>query len=176
MLEVIFLGTNGWYDTKTGNTISILIKSLHYNIVLDAGNGIAKLERYINDGKPVYLFISHFHLDHIIGLHTISMNTFPAGLWIMVQDGSATVLNQFVDAPFTIPFRHLPFITKILEVPAQTQELPFTAVFLPLVHASPTLGMRLELDGKIIAFCPDTGYCENAIQLGRNADLLIRVC
>jgi len=26
-MDVIFLGTNGWYDSSTGNTICILIKS-----------------------------------------------------------------------------------------------------------------------------------------------------
>ena len=41
MIEVVFLGTTGWYDTKAGNTISTLVKTRDYNIVLDAGNRIA---------------------------------------------------------------------------------------------------------------------------------------
>jgi ribonuclease BN (tRNA processing enzyme) len=36
-MKIIFLGTNGWYDTKTGNTVSILIVTKEHNIVLDAG-------------------------------------------------------------------------------------------------------------------------------------------
>jgi len=54
MVKVIFLGTNGWYDTLTGNTVSTLVKTRDYNIVLDAGNGIAKLSRYMDDNKPTY--------------------------------------------------------------------------------------------------------------------------
>ena len=45
-MNVIFLGTNRWYDSDTGNTICILIESDEYYIVLDAGNGINKLDRY----------------------------------------------------------------------------------------------------------------------------------
>ena len=67
MTKIIFLGTNGWYDTDTGNTICILIDSPLFTIILDAGNGIAKLDRYADFNKPAYLFLSHFHLDHIAG-------------------------------------------------------------------------------------------------------------
>ena len=31
------MGTNGWYDTDTGNTLSILVRAKDFNVVLDAG-------------------------------------------------------------------------------------------------------------------------------------------
>jgi ribonuclease BN (tRNA processing enzyme) len=34
----------------------------------------------------------------------------------------------------------------------------------------------VEIDGKVIAFCTDTGVCDNAVTLARNADLLITEC
>ena len=49
MTEVIFLGTNGWYDTDTGNTVCILLKSHKYNIIFDAGSGLHKLDDYVGD-------------------------------------------------------------------------------------------------------------------------------
>ena len=176
MAQIIFLGTNGWYDSVTGNTISILIESEKYNIVLDAGNGIAKLHQYIKDDRPVYLFLSHFHLDHITGLHTLGINSFSKGLYLIVQEGGGEVLKRFVDFPFTIPLHKYPFHSEIIEVPQQAAQLPFKATVLPMVHSSYTLGIRLEVDGKIISYCPDTGYCENAVILGKEADVLITEC
>jgi len=38
------------------------------------------------------------------------------------------------------------------------------------------MGYRFLLDGKKIAYCPDTGYCENAVTLAKGADLLISEC
>ena len=70
-MKVTFLGTNGWYDTVTGNTCTVLIQAKEYDIILDAGNGIAKADQYITQDKPAYFFISHFHIDHIAGLHTL---------------------------------------------------------------------------------------------------------
>lgn len=176
MVKVIFLGTNGWFDTGTGNTISILVESSKYYIVLDAGNGIFKLGRYVKEKKPVYIFLSHFHLDHIEGLHTLPLNRFLKELHIITQKGGARILGYFINDPFAMPFKNLPFKTKIIEVPKEIKKLPFRASFLPMRHASFTLGIRLEVDGKIIAYCPDTGYCRNVVKLARGADLLITEC
>ena len=43
-MQIIFLGTNGWYDSPTGSTICTLISSEKYHIFLDAGNGIYKAD------------------------------------------------------------------------------------------------------------------------------------
>ena len=71
-MKITFLGTNGWYPTATGDTPCILIETKEHYIVLDAGNGIYKLDRYITENKPISLFISHFHIDHTSGLHTLA--------------------------------------------------------------------------------------------------------
>jgi len=46
----------------------------------------------------------------------------------------------------------------------------------PLGPADPVLGFRLELEGKTVTYCTDTGYCPNALELARGADLLITEC
>ena len=38
---------------------------------------------------------------------------------------------------------------------------------------SPSLGLRLTCDGRIIAYTGDTAWTENIIQIGRRADLLL---
>jgi ribonuclease BN (tRNA processing enzyme) len=175
-MQVIFLGTNGWYDTTTGTTCSVLVQSGEYDILFDAGNGIAKADRYITQEKPVFLFISHLHIDHIAGLHTLAKFRFQKGLHICIQKGNVTDLNAFVREPYTIPFPDLPFPVEVIEIPDSRNSLPFSIESLPLIHPVPCLGYRLEIDGKVITYCTDTGICENAIILARHADLLITEC
>jgi len=177
-VKVIFLGTNGWYDTGTGNTICTLIKADGANIILDAGNGLYKIDRHIltDDRKPVYLFLSHFHLDHIVGLHTLNMFNFPGGLVICGPAGSRDILNRIVNRPFTASFAELPYKTTVYELPEERDRLGIAADAKPLVHPDLTIGYRIEMDGKAVSYCPDTGYCENAVILSRNADLLIAEC
>lgn len=175
-MDVIFLGTNGWYDSETGNTICTLINSEKYHIILDAGNGISKADCYIQDDLPVYLFLSHFHLDHIVGLHILNKFRFPQGLKIYGQKGTKAVLNTIINEPFTVPLEKLPYPVEVGELSEGPYKMPFAMECEYLVHASPTLGFRFDLDGKILAYCPDTGVCDNAVHLAQDAALLITEC
>lgn len=175
-MKVIFLGTNGWYDTETGNTICTLVQTKRYDILLDAGNGIRRAASHIEGAKPVFLFLSHFHVDHIEGLHILAKFRFREGLTLCAPTGAREILGTFIDAPFTVPLAALPYPARILEMPEETASLPFSVQALPLHHASLTLGYRFDIDGRIISYCPDTGYCENAVNLARTSDLLITEC
>lgn len=177
-MKVFFLGTNGWYDTETGNTVCILIETSECYIILDAGNGLYKIDRYIPilSSKPISLFISHFHLDHIIGLHILNKFNLNQGLHIYGQIGTKDILDKIIKAPYTVPFERLPFRVEINELSEGTHNLPFSVECRFLHHSSPCMGYQFELEGKIIAYCPDTGICENAIKLANNADLLIAEC
>jgi len=174
-MDIIFLGTNGWYDSPTGSTICTLINSERYHILLDAGNGIYKADRYIKDDLPVFLFLSHFHLDHIEGLHVMNKFSFP-GLTILGQKGTAQVLKTIINEPFTVPLDRQPYAVEIRELSPGPYKLPFPLDCRFLRHASPCMGYRFDLDGKIITYIPDTGPCENAILLAEDADLLITEC
>jgi len=177
-MEIIFLGTNGWYDTKAGNTISILVKTSAFYIIFDAGYGLAKLDRYIDIAHlPVVLFLSHYHLDHTAGLHVLNKFHFPGGMTICIPRGTKKVLNTLVDVPFTAPLSSLSYPVRILELPGQEKELlPLAVEARPLIHVTLCLGYRIETEGITLAYVPDTGYCENAVELARGADLLLTEC
>ncbi len=175
-MKVIFLGTNGWYDTETGNTICTLVQTEHCDILLDAGNGIHRAADHIEGTKPVFLFLSHFHIDHIEGLHILAKVRCREGLTICAPAGGRKILGTFINAPFTIPLAALPYPARIIEMPEESASLPFSVEALPLRHASLTLGYRFVIDGRIVSYCPDTGYCENAVKLALASDLLITEC
>jgi ribonuclease BN (tRNA processing enzyme) len=175
-IQVTFLGTNGWYDTPTGNTVSVLVRTEDFDIIFDAGNGIAKADRYITQSKPVLLFLSHFHIDHIAGLHTLVKFRFKSGLKIFCQPGGTRLLDTFVNEPFTVPLDKLPYSTQVIELKEGVHHVPFTVECRPLIHPAPCYGYRVEIDGKVIAYCTDTGVCDNAVALARDADLLITEC
>ena len=175
-MKVTFLGTNGWYDTGTGNTVSVAVETTSALLVLDAGFGIAKLDKVAAGDKPVYIFLSHLHLDHIVGLHVASAFTFPGGLFICGQEGLASILGGLLDAPFTTPLKDFLSPVTFVELPRDRKVIPFSVTSLPLVHSVLTLGYRFEIEGKILAYIGDTGYCPAAVELAKGADLLITEC
>jgi ribonuclease Z len=73
MLEVIFLGTGGSVPTvgpPRRNHPAIAIKHQGHVILLDAGEDVQRQLARGNIGlnKPMSVFISHMHADHILGL------------------------------------------------------------------------------------------------------------
>jgi ribonuclease BN (tRNA processing enzyme) len=175
-MKIIFCGTNGWYDTKTGNTICILVETAKEYIILDAGSGLYKIDRYIKTKKPIYLFLSHFHLDHIVGLHILNKFNFSQRIRIYGQPGTKDILRTIINKPFTVPFKELPFNVEIYELSGGSHKIPFSLTCKQLFHSSPCFGYRIETDEKIITYCPDTGVCGNAIELAKEADLFIADC
>lgn len=182
-MKVSFLGTNGWYTTPTGNTPCIVIESTKHYIVLDAGNGIYKLDEYIKDEKPISLFISHFHIDHTSGLHTLSKFNFKQGIDVYVGKGRSKDFQKLVNPPFTVGFLPRPDNIGTLKTPIRLHELsergesiPFKAYAIPQFHAYGGHGYRFEIDGKIISYTGDCGPSDSLSELAKNADLLITEC
>jgi ribonuclease BN (tRNA processing enzyme) len=175
-MKITFLGTNGWYNTETGNTPCVLLETNSYYIVFDAGDGIYKLDKYIASDKPILLFLSHFHLEHISGLHILNKFRFKQGIRIYGQKGTRKILNYVIGHPFTSPLNNLPVKVKIRELSEGMHRIPFPITCRFLVHADPCLGYRINIDGKVIVYCTDTGICNNALELAKNADVLIHDC
>ena len=173
-MKIRFLGTNGWYDSTTGNTISILIEAREGTIVLDAGNGIHKLDRFVKN-QPVTLFLSHFHLDHVEGMHTLVKDRLKS-LSIYGMEGTEKILNEIIRRPYTVPLANYPYPVSVGELPRDMEKVPYVEKVLPLVHADPCIGYRFKLEGKTLAYCTDTGMCDNLITLAKDADLLITEC
>ena len=174
-MKIIFLGTNGWYDTGTGNTISTLIDTKGCYIILDAGNGIHKADQYMKENKPVYLFLSHFHLDHIEGLHTLAKFRFKR-LDIFGQPGTKKTITGFLGDKFSVSPNKLSFPCDIHDVKLGWNSKPVIFRCLKLEHASTCFGYRFEIEDKVISYCTDTGYCKASVELSKNADLLISEC
>lgn len=175
-MKLTFLGTNGWYDTGTGNTVCTLLETKGFYIVFDAGFGFYKLDQYITEDKPIYLFISHLHIDHVCGLHCLPKFKFKQKLTILGSKKTKKYLKKFLNHPFTASSKELACNTDFIKLRPGHYKNPFKFSCLKLDHADYTLGYRIELDGKVITYCCDTGPCENDYKLAEGADALIHEC
>ncbi|MCM8797683.1 MAG: MBL fold metallo-hydrolase [Candidatus Omnitrophica bacterium] len=171
-MKVYFLGTMGWYDTPLGNTLCVLVDTGKEYIVFDAGGGFTKLDYYIKKANPVYLFLSHFHLDHIIGLHALNKFKFSQGLYVFGPPGTKKMFNLLINPPYSKAVNALKIRVRIKELDRNLR-LPFEMEFKELFHTTVCYGYRLSCDDKTVSFCTDTGLCSNLALLAKKADLLI---
>ena len=173
-IKVVFLGTNGWYDSENGHTTCVFIDTKECYIILDAGSGIYKIDKYITEEKPVFLFLSHLHLDHISGLHILNKFRLKKGLTIYCYEGGKQYLEAIINHPYTMPLDQLPYTVSVCELKQGSHTgFPYLVEWGKLDHPAYCLGYRFEFGSTTIAFCTDTGYCNTIIDLSQGADLLI---
>ncbi|MCM8812396.1 MAG: ribonuclease Z [Candidatus Omnitrophica bacterium] len=175
-IQITFLGTNGWFDSPTGSTVCAVADTPECVVILDAGYGLHKLDSVIDQQKPVYLFLSHAHLDHTVGLHVLAKFSFARGLTIFTPPALRAAVRRLCAQPLTVPLAQLPFPVELRSVPRRFSLPGGGGIALPLVHSSVCFGYRFELSGRTLAYCTDTGICANAVKLARAADILITEC
>lgn len=174
-MKITFLGTNGWYDTGTGNTSCVLVETDACYIIFDAGSGFRKARDLVLPDKPAFLFISHLHLDHLIGLHTLPLFRFTQGIDIYAGPRENILLRGFLKRPFTSPPLLLKTKLRFHALDGNTR-FPFEFEMRRLRHSVPCYGYRIGYQGRSVAYCTDTGECRNLARLARGADLLITEC
>lgn len=175
-MKIHFLGTNGWYDTTSaGNTICTLLETKDAYIVFDLGFGVQKLDKYIKDDRPIYIFISHFHLDHVCGFHVLPKFKFKQGVNIIYQDNIANraTLKSLSHPPLCATFDFYGYPIKLFPIKSGGHTKPLEFECLSLKHAAACFGYRLYVEDKVVTYCCDTAPCKNDLRLAQNADVLI---
>mgnify|MGYP001575625366 FL=1 len=175
-MKIYFLGTNGWYSSPTGDTPCILIDSKDRYVIFDAGNGIYKIDQYIKTNKPISLFISHFHIDHISGLHMLMKFKFKQGIDIYFARGRKKDFNLFVNPPYTIGVTKNKKNIYTLKTEIRLHELEEGDNMKKLYHGYENHGFRIILEGKSVVYSGDTKIVPNGLLLAKGADLLIHEC
>jgi ribonuclease BN (tRNA processing enzyme) len=182
-MKIHFLGTNGWYSSPTGDTPCILIDSKDRYVIFDAGNGIYKIDKYITENKPISLFISHFHIDHISGLHILNKFNFRQGIDIYIAKGRKKDFDLFVNPPYTIGIIKSKRNVYVLKTKIRLHELEegennigFPVKMEKLYHGYGDHGFKVILEGKSIAYSGDTKIGPNGSLIAKDIDILIHEC
>ena len=176
LVKLTFLGTNGWFDSVTGNTPSALLETSKYYIIFDAGFGLAKVDEYIKEDKPIFLFLSHFHIDHICGLHALPKFHFKQGLTVFGSKDLKKVFKIFVNRPYAASLDYLDYKVNLAPLKEGSYTKPFEFSCKKLQHHDLAYGYRMHVDGKVVVYCSDTAVCENDYLLAQDADLFIHEC
>lgn len=149
-----------------GNTSCVeLVLSDGTVIVLDAGTGIRALGNHLadkHDGRPIHVMLTHLHMDHLQGL------AFFAPLWAAETDLHVygpqhptrtltdRVANYLSEPLFPIHLSDVPSSPQFHEVHDEEFSLGSARVMaMPVSHAGPTVGYRIEENGFSLAYISD---------------------
>ncbi len=186
MTEVIVLGSGSSVPMRGGTNSSYLVRAGDTVLLIDCGPAILQQLDAVGrtPGDVTHVYVTHRHGDHTLGypmflLWWISKGrrpeTFPPTVAGRLTWASLNTLLQHTFGEVARLAVAAPRVLFPDEEPSAVVLRPgLTLRTWPMQHShfAPVSGVRLEVDGKVIAFTGDTAPCPNVVPLARDADLL----
>ena len=180
-MDVRLLGSGGFVPTDRRETSCVYLRSGSEVLLLDAGTGVRRLvtEPELVDGiERVSVVLTHFHLDHTIGLAYLwSVDVPMREVWapgeIVADVTGEEVVHRLLDPPFLAPRREDTVgtvLTAVHELAGDVEIGPFRVeTRVQPLHSTPSLALRVEG----LAYCTDTAYDADNAAFARGARLLL---
>jgi ribonuclease BN (tRNA processing enzyme) len=184
-VQITFLGSGDAFGSGGRFQTCFLVESSAEPFLIDCGaSSLIAMRRFRVAPNDVRLILlSHLHGDHFGGIpfflldaQLVSKRSRP--LTIAGPAGTRSRLEQAAEALFPGSWQaERPFPLEIVELETERAERleGLTVTPYPVDHPSggPSLGLRIEIDGKVVAYSGDTEWTESLLPLARDADLLI---
>ena len=176
-IKIVFLGTGGYHPTETRQTSGVLLPEL--GVLFDAGTGVFRLTDHLKT-EVLHLFLSHAHLDHIVGITYLLVPLELKRIKHVKIYGRPTVLKSIKTHLFAASiFPTLPNFEWISLAGRQSVTLPGGEVVthqkLPS-HPHGSTGFRLDRGEQSLAYITDTRTDGSYLEFIRGVKLLIHEC
>jgi len=181
-LVLVPLGTNGFYPSHGRQTMSYLLASPGSAVLLDAGSGVARLgepevARHLEGADAIEVVLSHYHLDHVIGLSFLTAVAGGRRIRIHAPTPPLTAfgseaLDRLIAPPlFPVPMHRWPIPVEVR--PFSGDRLlagPHELALRAQKHPGGSVGFRL---GDRLAYVTDTVMDLATIPFVRGVDTLL---
>jgi ribonuclease BN (tRNA processing enzyme) len=133
-------------------------------LILDAGSGIRELGQRLVERDPggLHICLTHLHLDHVEGLGFFAP-LWRAGWKLQFWGPPSTTatlrerVSRYLSPPlFPIGLSEAPAEAVFDDVPREPWRVGSATIEAQMVeHRGPTLGYRIEEEGRVLAYVPD---------------------
>ena len=177
-MKLLVLGTAGYHPNEDRHTACLMLPEL--GIVLDAGTGMFRVRDHLRT-STLDIFLTHAHLDHVVGLTYLLDVLFEKDVDRTTVHGEREKLQAVTECLFSeylFPVKP-PFDTVPIAV-GESQDISGGGriTSFPLTHPGNSVGYRLDWPGHSMAYVTDTTAKPDAdyIEQIRGVDLLLHEC
>ncbi len=175
-MKLLLLGTTGYHPNDRRQTACMMLPEL--GVVFDAGSAMYRVADHLATDS-LDIFLTHAHLDHIVGL-TYMFDIFHKHSLQQVrvhgEPAKLDAIDKHLFSEFLFPVAP-PFKMQALE-PKTTLADGAILTHFPLKHPGGSVGYRIDWPDRSLAYVTDTMASENAdyVEKIRGVDLLIHEC
>ncbi|WP_433547459.1 MBL fold metallo-hydrolase [Streptomyces sp. CA-294286] len=179
-MKLTVVGCSGSFPSVESACSSYLVEADDFRLLLDMGNGaLGELQRHTGLYDLDAIFLSHLHADHCI-----DMTAYFVTRYYRHDGGMAPAIPVYgpegTEERLTAAHGSTPTSDSMSKVfdfhtlkPATFEIGPFSVTTERMRHPVETYGVRLEHEGRTLAYSADTGPCEALHTLAEDADLLL---
>jgi ribonuclease BN (tRNA processing enzyme) len=178
-MDLTVLGSCAAWPEAGRAATGFLLRHEGFTVAMDLGPGtMGNLQRHLPQEDLDAVIVSHKHLDHCLDLYplTIARVFHPepvARLPLYAPPGVFERIAALEDQEGVEEMRDKIFDVRPID-PGNSFEIgPFRVSTRLLPHMVPNAGLRLEADGRALAYTGDTGPSEEIELLADGADLLV---
>jgi ribonuclease BN (tRNA processing enzyme) len=175
-MKLLLLGTTGYHPSDARQTACMMLPEC--GVVLDAGTAMFRVRDYLAT-PTLDIFLTHTHLDHVIGLTFLFDVLFERQVETVRVHGEGKKLAALREHLFhTSLFPAQPPIDwQPLHGPVPLPDQGQLTYF-PLDHPGGSLGYRLDWPERSLAYITDTTARDDAsyIERIRGVDVLLHEC
>jgi ribonuclease BN (tRNA processing enzyme) len=175
-MRLVLLGTTGYHPNDRRHTACMMLPES--GAILDAGTAMFRARDYLAT-PTLDIFLTHVHLDHVIGLSFLFDVLHERQVDRVTIHGEAEKLaavQRHLFAPELFPAQ----IPAEFEPLTERVELPDggTVTHFPLKHPGGALGYRIDWPDRAMAYVTDTTAATDAdyIEAVRGVDVLLHEC
>lgn len=177
-MRLTVLGSAGSFPGPESACSAYHVEAEGFRLLLDFGSGsLSALQRYAGLNAIDAILLSHLHCDHILDAcsYIVVRRYAPDGPYPPIPVYAPAGAQDRLAAAYAVDHdRGLDDVYAFHALQPGTFPIgPFTVTVDRVNHPVETYGVRLENQGKVLAYSADTAPCDALVGLARDADLFL---
>jgi len=177
-MRLTVLGCAGSFPSVDSACSAYLVEADGFGLMLDFGSGsLSALQRYADLRRVDAILLSHLHPDHMMDACTyvVVRRYAPDGPYARLPVYGPTGVRERLTAAYGSPNEGpLDDVYAFHTVRPGTFAIgPFAVTAERVTHPVETYGLRIEHQGRALAYSADTAPCDALIRLAQHADVFL---
>jgi len=176
-MRLTVLGCAGSFPGPESACSAYLVEAEGFRLLIDFGSGsLSALQRYAGIGAVDAILLTHLHCDHMLDACTyvVVRRYAPEGplppLPVYAPLGAA----ERISAAYSADNEPVDDVYTFYGLQPGTFPIgPFTVTADRVNHPIETYGVRVEHNGRVLAYSSDTAPCDALLRLAQGADLFL---